>query len=340
LRGVRYKWVSHINRVSVTLDSRIAAIGTPGCAAADILLNRQGMVTPASEASHQPKRHDDLVVLHLGPHLAGLQASTDQHKNAIETALKQRPQIVILDEALHGGPAWLHAYTSIIQSEVPEAFRGALVICTSEDSLSIRKLCSEEWVLLNGVIHQTDMPSVSLDIIDDFPKTQAVEIPTKKVSKRRGGHNTTVSSDILLDELRELSEHCFEEDATLQASTEGWKLAVLTDDDLDGIKHVRGYISYKLCPQPKAEMHIQRLAVPRKHRRHGYAAILVRWALAKAARMPMSECATITVSAFDTVVPFYKKFGFIVADCDHKVATEDGDPQTRMVQQNVSLLAE
>jgi len=330
--------VTHLSQVTVTLDSRIAAIGLSGSVAADMLLNKQTVAAQARDAANQPKKHDDLVVSYLGPHLAGLEASIDKHSKAIEAALRDRPHIVVIDEALHGGPAWVHTYTSTIQSEALQAFRGALIICTSEDSLSTRKLCSEEWVLRDGVIHQSNLPQISLDIIDGFLKVEAVEASGKKASKRRGGHNNNLMSDILQEELRELSEYCFEEDATIQAATKGWKVTLLTDTDLDGMKHVRGYISYKLYPHPRAEMHIQRLAVPRKHRLHGYAATLVRWALAKAARMPMSECATIRVSALDSVVPFYSKFGFSVDTSDNKDATDDDC--TWMVQQNTSLISE
>jgi len=48
--------VTHLSQVTVTLDSRIAAIGLSGSVAADMLLNKQTVAAQARDAANQPKK--------------------------------------------------------------------------------------------------------------------------------------------------------------------------------------------------------------------------------------------------------------------------------------------
>merc|ERR1711920_541061 len=97
-------------------------------------------------------------------------------------------------------------------------------------------------------------------------------------------------------------------------------------------------LCYKYYPAPRSELHLYRLAVPRKYRGQGHAGTLTRWFLDWCTRVPQSQAKWVTLSAFDTVVDFYRRFGF-VATGSAALNVEGGDPQTWMQQPNISVIA-
>merc|ERR1712118_43245 len=97
-----------------------------------------------------------------------------------------------------------------------------------------------------------------------------------------------------------------------------------------------GFICYRLPVAPAAELHIARLAIWPGIQKGGYGQRLMFYILTKAARMSQSECNWISLSALDTAVPFYEKFGFTDMTIDE---VEDPDHfQTWMELKNMSIV--
>lgn len=63
------------------------------------------------------------------------------------------------------------------------------------------------------------------------------------------------------------------------------------------------------------------------------------WILTKAAQMPRSKCAWISLSSLDTAIAFYEKFGFCDMTCDD-IAEDEDHFQTWMELRNVSVVAD
>ncbi|CAK0792397.1 unnamed protein product, partial [Prorocentrum cordatum] len=141
----------------------------------------------------------------------------------------------------------------------------------------------------------------------------------------------------LLEEARELSVHCFDEGLDEVAACEGLSLALLVERGAEGSRSLRGYLCHRYHPPPRAELHVSRLAVPRRHRGRGHAGLLMRWALGGAARVPPEQLGWITVSSLETAVPFYARLGF-VPEPGPKVAAEGSDPQTWMRLPSTSVI--
>lgn len=323
--------------LALTLESRVVALGEGGQGAVALLLGgEEGAVS----------RHAQLHVAHLGPHLAGATASIQEHVTAVAAALRNKPQVVVVEEGVQAGAeAWLQTFRGLLRGEGLHSFKGAVVVCAAEETLAVRRVCCERWSLISGELRQADVGKSSLDVIEDALAAESGACTTAPQPRRRGrqAHQPTIDRDVLLEEARELSIFAFEEDLVEKARREAWTLSLLTETSPDGAKQLRGLMCHKLFPPPRAELHVTRLVVSQKHRGRGYARQLVHWLLAEAARMPLSKCQLITCSAFDGVVPFYRLFGFTpVARTHHEDEGEDsdeeGDPQTWMERTNNSLL--
>lgn len=327
-----------VSGLALTLDSRIAAIGDAGRSLVDMLLS--GCVPAKAYV------HESLNCFHVGPHLAGATASYEQHKKAVSDGLRKKPHVVILDEALsarsktHGTREWLRFFSEILRSESFAAFKGAIVVCSCEETFAVRKLCSERW-LHKKTLQQEQITGRGFQIIEnaiESKESKTLEKSSGGRAQRRGGQRgAAADSEAFLEEARELSDFIFEEDLLKFAREKDWKVALLVEEAASGVQNVRGYLTYK--HEPDAEIHVERLAVSPQQRKRGHGRRLMQWLSEEMMRLPSSECAKITCSAFDEVVPFYQSLGF--ATCPKPEGKEEhagSDPATWMECRNNSLI--
>jgi len=315
--------------VTLALDSRIAAIGECGSAVAAVLLGdlavSSGKVVP----------HPKLVVAHLGPHLAGVDAGVAQHIAAIVSALQERPQVVVLEEAMEtGGEAWLRTFSEALRSKALSSFKGAVIVCVAEETFDVRRVCPERWTGASGKMCQENIP-VGLEVVEDALNVGDGECESTGKAGKRRMQEAAANAEALLEQARELSEYCFEEDIVEKARAQNWTLSLLTETVSDVVS-LRGFVVHRMIAAPRAELYIERLAVPRKFRGQGHAQQLMSWARAKAARMPQSECSLITCSAFDKVVPFYQKLGFVV--CERPEGEEEEEMEDHQMFMKLSVV--
>lgn len=330
--------VTEVLGIALTPESRIGAIGDAGRSIVDMLLRGSG------------KAHINagLNCLHIGPHLAGVAANCEQHKTAISDGLRKKPHVVVLDEALsarsetRGSSAWMRVFSEILRSEAFAAFKGAIVVCSCEETFAVRKLCSERWLLNKKCIQQEQITGRGFQIIENAveAKDSSVEKTNGSRTQRRGGQRGAVAdSEAVLEEARELSEFVFEEDLVKTSREKNWKVAFLVEETASGVRTLRGYLCYKHDLISDAEIHVERLAVSPQQRKKGHGRRLMQWLLEEMMRLPTSECARITCSAFDEVVPFYESLGFATADKpEDKEEHAGSDPATWMELRNNSLI--
>jgi len=331
--------VLHAAGLALTLESRVAAVGAAGRAAA-------AWLGAADAPGGAVWTHRGLAVAHLGPHLAGAGAEVAEHFAAVSRALAARPQVVLLDEALGAGSAaWVGAFRLLLRQEGLQGFGGAVVVCCETETFATRRVCSEKWIVDAGKVRREEAPTQSLQIVEDAfgvgsAATAGEDGPGagRGGGRRRGRQQAQDDGPALLDEARELSEYIFEEDLADCALQQGWTVTLLAEAQQDGTRALCGYLCYRMIPAPRAEMHIERLAVAQRTRGRGHARQLMQWALEEAARLPPDVCSSLTCSAFDKVVPFYARFGFEVAPRPDAKAQDDEEPQTWMALANASLL--
>jgi len=284
-------------------------------------------------------------VVVLGPHLAGPGADVEDHFEAVTAALREKPQIVVLQEALAGGPGWAKAFHGLLRCEDLRSFGGAVIICALEETFAIRRVCTERWTSVGDTVKQEDMGGGrGLQILEDvFGKSANSDEAQGKAKGKRGKKRDDDGGDMrdLLEAARSLSEFMFEEDLSDFARKEGWIVTLLVDVSSSGGRVLCGYMCHRMMPAPRSELHIERLAVTQKVQGRGYGKQLMRWVMEEASRIPQEECAVLSCSAFHRVVPFYGKYGFEVADCPDPKKVDDeeeDDPQTWMQRPNKSLV--
>eukprot|EP00931_Biecheleriopsis_adriatica_P102253 TRINITY_DN77244_c0_g1_i1.p1 TRINITY_DN77244_c0_g1~~TRINITY_DN77244_c0_g1_i1.p1 ORF type:complete len:370 (+),score=99.18 TRINITY_DN77244_c0_g1_i1:26-1111(+) len=320
LDGNSSKNLHRVKGLKVTLESRICAVGQAGRVALELLLGSREL------SSGKATRHECLQVAHIGPHLAE-HASTEEHLAAAAAALRARPQIVILDEAPQSGDdAWAAAFQKLLEGHDDlRRFRGALLLAVEEQRPAIVQLCRERWQGAAGWLWQEPMLE-GLELLEDVLNEESA-----------------FDSAQLLQEVRELSQQVFfGEDSVQKARDRGWTLALLLQDTEDRVpgnagRQLCGFMCYQISPK-SAEFHIARLAVVAKSRGCGYGHHLMQWALQKAAMLPRSQCAWISLSALDEAVPFYERFGFTDMTCDD--IDDDEHIQTWMELKNISVVPE
>jgi len=334
--------------LSLTLQSRVLVLGEVGNAITAWLLRAPGIQCPDGA------RHDSLVVARLGPHLAGPSASVDEHKAAVIEAFKPRPQVVLLEEGLmQGGSGWAELFRELVRSEGAQSFRGALVVLAHEETRALHELCQERWIGTGIEFHREEMTGHGLHIIENAVALQrAIEnasaIGRRGVNDRRRGRNGngggTEDAAVILQEAAELCEFCFEEDLFEKARMKRWIVSLLVEVNPDSSRSLRGFICYNLRTSPRAELHIERLAVCPRQRGRGHARVLMHWILQEASHLPLSRCAFVSCSAFHSVVQLYQRFGFMATNAPEalqkEIDEEDGDPQTWMELPNPSLVQE
>jgi hypothetical protein len=269
---------------------------------------------------------------------------------AVALAFKSKPQVVVLEESLTtGGATWAKVFGELLRSEGLKAFKGAVVVCGHEETFALRRVCAERWEFKQGSAGtsaiQEGMPGKRMDIIEDVLSLHRAAQAEDMDSGKRGGkgRRKDVEADDFvapLEEARALAEFIFEDDGDVvkKCAKEKWTMSLLTEASQDGTRTLLGYICYKKIPE-RSEVYIARLAVPMNQRKKGYAGKLVHWLMGEAARLPLSECASVACSAVDGVIPFYTSLGFVAAPPPAEESGEcEEDPQTWMAIPNVSLV--
>mmetsp|Transcript_9692 Transcript_9692/g.18646 ORF Transcript_9692/g.18646 Transcript_9692/m.18646 type:complete len:367 (-) Transcript_9692:92-1192(-) len=317
--------VSQISGLKINLESRIAAVGEAGRAAVELLLGECQLTRG------RPCRHDRLRAARLGPppQSSDFGFNSDTIATAIADVLEQRPQVVILEERPDAGEAWQTALLDILDGPQVRSFRGAVI--TSVQSLESKvgraalALCHERWLGADGWLWQESVGADSLEVWED-------------VLGEGGLFKDNPRLDKLLPEVAETASHFFKEDAVAKSLEHGWKLSLLIDKDAEEGAEFCGYMCHRPPRDGKNALHIARLAVPVKRHYGGYGQHLMLWILRKAARMPQSECAWISLSSLDSAMDFYERFGFVDMTCDDQ--TDPEHFQTWMEMQNRSVVAE
>uniref|UniRef100_A0A7S4R4J4 N-acetyltransferase domain-containing protein n=1 Tax=Alexandrium monilatum TaxID=311494 RepID=A0A7S4R4J4_9DINO len=328
--------------IALKLESRIAAVTVPGRALVGLLLGERQLT------AGQSQRHQDLAVTHLGPHLAAEASAAvprpccGDHLAAVAAALQGRPQVVVLDEGRAAGDeAWAVVFRQLLESEALKAYRGAVVVQAAEEIALVKRACAERWVAVGQQLWQVEDSST--------PGIEEEEEEQEEEMSSAGDTSEEIVEDALsatlpeelLDEVRALSGLCFnEEDSVAKSQKNGWSMMLLvaTADRRPGLEghalqQLIGFLCYQHLPAPKAEFHIRRVAVSEEHRGSGHGRQLVQWALDRAANLPQSQCAWVSLSAFNHAIPFYERLGFTDMTCGDP---DDPDGQTWMERKNVS----
>jgi ribosomal protein S18 acetylase RimI-like enzyme len=323
--------------LSLCLESRIIAVADAGRAAAALALGKE-------PATGEIKSHADVVRAHIGPHLAGAGASLKEHADAINAALCARPHVVIFEEGLGSGcEAWIQLFDEVLHGEAIKHFRGAVIACVSSEGPGpSRHGFTERWAGVGpaGEIRQERIVPGKLSISEDALAPRAVAVSSgRKAARASTATDSDADIEALLDEANELAQYCFEEDLFDVASNDGLTVTLLAESMADGTRSLRGFICYKAMGPPRAELHISRLAVPRRHRGRGHAVLLTRWLLGQATRAPRSRTGLVSLGALESAVSFYARLGFVIAPA-RDAPKEGSDPQTWMELENASVVAD
>lgn len=295
--------------LSLTLESRIAAVGEAGSAVVTAwLLGAAGAEGEGQEPPSGMLRHGGLTVACFGPGRLGSSSAV-----AMATLLaEQRPQVVVLDEAREAGDAaWKQTYAEVLHSEALRAYRGAVVVCTAEEPRHLAQVCSECWTVAGGVLCQEPC----LELIEDaLDAGAAAEGLMKKALEIQSCHLA-----YWIDRSRK----------------EGWTVTLFGKRGPDGSQELAGFLCHHLIER-LGEFKVEFVFVPDWLRGGGYGKRLVRWVIDRAAHLPKSACGWISLSAVDERVPFYEQFGFM--DLDSCQSKSEG--QTWMELENISLVPE
>eukprot|EP00930_Biecheleria_cincta_P088899 TRINITY_DN78160_c0_g1_i1.p1 TRINITY_DN78160_c0_g1~~TRINITY_DN78160_c0_g1_i1.p1 ORF type:complete len:410 (-),score=85.33 TRINITY_DN78160_c0_g1_i1:294-1463(-) len=309
---------SGINRIcglKLTLGSRVCAIGAAGRIAVDLLLDQRKL------KSGKVQKHESLHVVHLGPHLASEASSVEEHLASCAVALATRPQVVVLEtRSSRAAEAWNAAFDELL-GEALQSFRGALIVAGEEcPSQLVDCQC---WSGTAGWLWQRPM-SPRPELLEDLFSSEAAAEP----------------EPALLQEIKALGEAAFfGENLVEKVLDRGWTLAVLVEPIASQqgthiqTRRLCGFMCYYVR---KSELHIARLAVVPQDRGRGHGKGLMQWALEKAATLPRSQCAWISLSSLDEAVPFYEQFGFTDMTCDD--LEDDEHFQTWMELKNESIV--
>lgn len=280
-----------VSGISLTLESRVVAVGQAGLAAANVLL---GLQKPSSGSS---RKHDQLEVVHLGPHLADC--------DDIAGLLEAKPQVVVLsDDVADSQSNWAVRFRDIVRSTQVAMFQGALVICVEHEARLPHELCATRWFAEAGVIRAEQVgPELTIVIDDLCSKAEA-----------------DASYRYLLPEVSELAAMCFDDtgegdrkDIVTVALQHGWKVVALTVPDPTGVCSkglLAGYLTYNI--EAKLDgLCLQRVAISTKFRRRGFANQLVRWTVERA---QTERCGSILVHAVPALQTINKALGFTYMD--------------------------
>eukprot|EP00747_Dinoflagellata_sp_TGD_P170459 gnl/TRDRNA2_/TRDRNA2_202074_c0_seq1.p1 gnl/TRDRNA2_/TRDRNA2_202074_c0~~gnl/TRDRNA2_/TRDRNA2_202074_c0_seq1.p1 ORF type:complete len:369 (+),score=56.61 gnl/TRDRNA2_/TRDRNA2_202074_c0_seq1:65-1171(+) len=329
--------VYQVPGIALNLESRVAAVGDGGSVLVALLL---GKLKPLSGATAP---HAKLVVAHLGPHLAGADASMQQHAAAISVALKGGPQVVVLSEGLStGGEAWAQIFREILRGGGIPSFKGAVVVEVAQETFAVRRVCVQRWVAAGeGCRLVQEAVNNSFEIIEDVKTFLAAAANLTLKKQGRQASQVVADTKALMEEVRELADAQFEQDIFDKANKEGHTITLLIKVSPEGSKALVGFMFHRLRQLPQPDLHISFLAITHKFRGRGFGRMLMDWVIGEAARMPQSKCYSITASALDKVVPFYEKLGFVAHSVhpEHPDGEDEEDPQTWVEFKNVSLIS-
>eukprot|EP00747_Dinoflagellata_sp_TGD_P168509 gnl/TRDRNA2_/TRDRNA2_195033_c0_seq1.p1 gnl/TRDRNA2_/TRDRNA2_195033_c0~~gnl/TRDRNA2_/TRDRNA2_195033_c0_seq1.p1 ORF type:complete len:336 (+),score=86.85 gnl/TRDRNA2_/TRDRNA2_195033_c0_seq1:138-1145(+) len=286
--------------VTLTLGSRLMAVGEAAYTLKMLLLGAK------DAADGLVKRHTGLNVLELRP-------STDgAHEAAVAEAFhRERPHVVLIEEARkEGDAAWAQTFDELLKGEALAAFRGAVVICAEQVTDAISSVCPECW----------QAPGLAALLWPDR-KPQEPFFIEDAVAAAVSSHEAAT----LLEEALELGKLEFaDEDVLSKAEEHGWTVTLLADSS-----GLNGFLCHK---HECTTLTVTRLAVPEGRRGRGYGKRLMRWLLDRAARMPRSECAWISLSSLKGSTAFYEQFGF--TDMTAEDPDDDANTQTWMELRN------
>lgn len=185
-------------------------------------------------------------------------------------------------------------------------------ICTPED-LETLSLADEQMKVEDLC---STVVATTLEV--EETKNARSEPSNSRVSNKNEGANLTWHVDVhpfvsdfsrdykqCLQQIRELSRECFEDDATEKCSKKGgWHLTVMTEES-----DLNAFIAYKI--KDKA-LHIGQIAVAVHKRRKGYGKMMIKWAINYARQhAKQHSIGMVSLSALKESLPFYKAIGFV-----------------------------
>jgi len=268
--------VHKIDKLSLCLRSRVAAIGAAGRAAVDLLLNHV-------QSTVDLQRHRALETVRIGPDCWG---------QGLEEALQNRPQVVVLDEALGCARGdWDEAFNALLCSEGLQSFRGAVIVCFADETRTLAPSITESWVAAGHCLRQ----EAYLEVVQhDF------------------GTGCDGQACPLLQEALEIETLKF---WINDAKKKGQKVSLFASCNAACKNSLRGFVCHHMKPR-QAEFHVRFIFVPSEHRGKGFGRRLVQWIIASASRMPQSTCNWVSLdAAYEALVPWYEFFGFIDMTC-------------------------
>lgn len=269
--------VHKVDKLSLCLRSRVAAIGAAGRAAVELLLCDV-------QCTAELQRHSGLKIVQLGP---------DCLRSGLEDALQTHPQVIVLDEALGCAHRdWDEAFVALLCSKGLRSFGGAVIVCVADETRALAPTITESWIATGRCLRQ----EAYLEVVQhDFSMGgnwqackllhEAFEIQTLKY---------------WIDDAKEKRQQVSLFFSSCEASDE---------------KRLRGFVCHHMKPK-QAEFHVRFIFVPADHRGSGFGRRLVQWIIASASRMPQSTCNWISLdAAYEALVPWYETFGFTDMTC-------------------------
>jgi GNAT superfamily N-acetyltransferase len=286
--------------LSLTLGSRIAALGTAGHAVTEVLLGTQ------EASSGCVNRHEQLNVLHIGPHLCD--------RNGIATALEARPQVLVLSFAIDDGEAWAATFREVIGSEELRSFQGAVVVRVPDEACIKNDLCMTRWVARGKQIRAEDISQGSV-LVDDICNTAHVGADWSS----------------LREQVSRLAADCFddatEEDEThisAIAQEKKWTVAALAFGDpaqcAEGECKLLGYVTYGV-DEALGGFYLARVAVMPEFRKRGHAYDLVQWMVERTRK---EKYEFLWVNATSSMQTIHAALNFAYVDkADEAIAKEE-----------------
>lgn len=272
-----------VAKISLTLSSRVIAVGKAGQAAADVLLGSQELLL--ADAQY---RIDKLVVVHLGSDIVD--------EDALAAALEVLPHIVVLSQPLSTHEPWARLFTELVAGDTLLKFKGGILFCVDHEEAIPSYLCQTAWVARGGRIRVEEV-CVGLRVIDDVCK-----------------HFKTLSHvEPLIAQITDLVQENFNDfskvgstDLEAMAEHEESIVAALVVEDLAGALQLVGYLTYRYAPEFQA-FYLARIAVRKEMRGRGNASYMVRWLMAKSKQL---GCGAVSMQARPALQSVALQLGF------------------------------
>jgi len=244
--------------IALTLGSRIAVVGSEARILADVLLEKQVLVSGSTN------RHDQLLVAHVGSHLC------DQE--GIAAALEMRPQVIILSCFADDGENWAATFRDLLGGSELQSFQGAVVVCVADEGHIPNGLCTTRWVARDRWL-QAEQVCVAVTMVEDICGKAADDTCLKSLQAQ----------------VSKLAEQCFEDaeedsenDISAIAKQKGWTVAALVEKDsvecMASDHKLVGYVAYHE-EAALGGLHLARVAVKPEYRKQGHASRIVSWTI-------------------------------------------------------------